>query len=94
MMISATKVGISVEMTNKMLRTVNRNIFLQNAGITLARAVNARQEFDYLCLLWHYEGLDMKRCACGRVFKRGGWARNHMYKLGHQPRGGDDAATN
>lgn len=45
--ISATEVGVSVELTNKMLRTVNRDDFLRNSGRAMASAINVKQEQDY-----------------------------------------------
>ena len=44
--VSATEVGVSVELTNKMLRTVNRDEFLSNAGKAMASAINVKQEQD------------------------------------------------
>lgn len=48
--ISATEVGVSVELTNKMLRTVNRDTFLRDAGIAMGSAVNVKQEQDFATL--------------------------------------------
>ena len=49
--VSATEVGVSVEMTNKMLRTVNRDTFLRNAGKAMGSAINVKQEQDYATLI-------------------------------------------
>jgi hypothetical protein len=49
--ISATEVGVSVELTNKMLRTVKRDQFLRDAGKAMGSAVNVKQEQDYATLV-------------------------------------------
>jgi hypothetical protein len=49
--ISATEVGVGVELTNKMLRTVKRDQFLRNAGIAMASAINVKEEQDFATLL-------------------------------------------
>ena len=49
--VSATEVGVSVEMTNKMLRTVNRDEFLRKAGVAMASAINVKQEQDFATLI-------------------------------------------
>ena len=49
--ISATEVGVSVEMTNKMLRTVKRDEFLRNAGKAMGSAINVKQEQDFATLI-------------------------------------------
>lgn len=49
--ISATEVGVSVLLTNKMLRTVNRDEFLRAAGKAMGSAVNVKQEQDFATLV-------------------------------------------
>ncbi len=49
--ISATEVGVSVELTNKMLRTVSRDNFLRKAGVAMASAINVKQEQDFATLI-------------------------------------------
>lgn len=49
--VSALEVGVSVEMTNKMLRTVNRDEFLRNAGKAMGSAINVKQEQDFATLI-------------------------------------------
>ena len=49
--ISATEVGVSVELTNKMLRTVRRDEFLRNAGRAMGSAINVKQEQDFATLI-------------------------------------------
>lgn len=49
--ISATEVGVSVELTNKMLRTINRDQFLRDAGRAMASAINVKQEQDTATLI-------------------------------------------
>lgn len=49
--VSATEVGVAVEMTKKMLRTVGRNDFLRRAGLTMGSAVNVKQEQDYATII-------------------------------------------
>ena len=44
--ISATEVGVSVEVTKKNLRTIKGSEFLRNAGKAMASAVNVKQEQD------------------------------------------------
>lgn len=44
--VSATEVGASVELSNKMLRTVKRDEFLRDAGKAIASAINVKQEQD------------------------------------------------
>ena len=54
--ISATEVGVAVELTNKMLRTVKRDDFLRNAGIAMASAINVKQEQDFATLIDGFSG--------------------------------------
>src|SRR3990172_2198858 len=49
--VSATEVGVSVELTNKMLRTVKRDQFLRDAGKAMGSAINVKQEQDYATLI-------------------------------------------
>lgn len=44
--VSATEVGASVELTNKMLRTVRRDDFLRRAGQAIASGINVKEEQD------------------------------------------------
>ena len=44
--VSATEVGVSVEITKKNLRTVKGDEFLRNAGKAMGSAVNVKQEQD------------------------------------------------
>src|SRR3990167_3024134 len=44
--VSATEVGVAVELTNKMLGTVQRDEFLRNAGKAMGSAVNVKEEQD------------------------------------------------
>ena len=48
--ISATEVGVAVEVTNKNLRTVKRDDFLRKAGIAMGSAINVKQEQDFATL--------------------------------------------
>ena len=45
--ISATEVGVAVELTNKMLRTVRRDEFLREAGKAMGSAINVKEEQDF-----------------------------------------------
>jgi hypothetical protein len=49
--ISATEVGVSVEFTNKMLRTIRRDQMLRDAGTAMGSAVNVKQEQDFATLI-------------------------------------------
>jgi len=49
--ISATEVGVAVELTNKMLRTVRRDEFLREAGKAMGSAINVKQEQDFATLI-------------------------------------------
>ena len=49
--ISATEVGAAVLLTNKMLRTVSRDMFLREAGVAMASAINVKQEQDFATLI-------------------------------------------
>lgn len=68
--ISATEVGVSVELTNKMLRTVRRDKFLRDAGRAMASAVNVKQEQDFATLIDGYSntvGLDGAAATIGQL---------------------------
>lgn len=45
--ISATEVGVSVLLTDKMLRTVKRNEFIRMTGEAMGSAINVKQEQDF-----------------------------------------------
>ena len=49
--VSATEVGVSVEITKKNLRTVKGDEFLRNAGKAMASAINVKQEQDCATLV-------------------------------------------
>ena len=49
--ISATEVGVSVELTRKMLRTVKGSEFLRKAGIAMGSAINVKEEQDFATLI-------------------------------------------
>lgn len=49
--ISATEVGVSVEVTKKNLRTIKGDQFLRDAGKAMASAVNVKQEQDCATLV-------------------------------------------
>ena len=55
--VSATEVGVSVELTNKMLRTVKRDQFLREAGAAMGSAINVKQEQDFATLIDGYGGV-------------------------------------
>jgi len=68
--ISATEVGVSVELTNKMLRTVNLDEFLRNAGEAMASAINVKQEQDFASLIDGFGtvvGLDGSSASIGQL---------------------------
>lgn len=68
--ISATEVGVSVELTNKMLRTVNRDKFLRDAGTSMGSAINVKQEQDFATLIDAYSnvvGLDGAAATIGQL---------------------------
>ena len=49
--VSATEVGVSVQITNKNLRTVKKDEFLRNAGKAMASAIKVKQEQDCATLV-------------------------------------------
>lgn len=68
--ISATEVGVSVEITNKNLRTINGDAFLRSAGVAMASAINVKQEQDFATLIDAYGtvvGLDGSPATIGQL---------------------------
>ena len=68
--ISATEVGVSVELTKKMLRSVNRDEFLRNAGKAIGSAINVKQEQDFATLIDGFGtavGLDGASATLGQL---------------------------
>ena len=68
--ISATEVGVAVELTNKMLRTVKRDDFLRKAGVAMASAVNVKQEQDLATIVDGFGtavGLDGASATIGQL---------------------------
>jgi hypothetical protein len=68
--VSATEVGVSVRMTKKMLRTVQRDKFLRDAGKAMGSAVNVKQEQDYATLIDGYSnvvGVDGASSTIGQL---------------------------
>lgn len=68
--ISATEVGVSVLLTNKMLRTVSRNEFLRNAGKAMGSAINVKEEQDFATLIDGFGttvGLDGAAATLGQL---------------------------
>lgn len=68
--ISATEVGVSVELTNKMLRTVKSDEFLRKAGIAMGSAINVKQEQDFATLIDGFGtviGLDGSSATIGQL---------------------------
>lgn len=68
--IAATEVGVSVELTNKMLRTVNRDQFLRDAGRAMGMAINVKQEQDFATLIDGFAtlvGLDGAAAVLGHL---------------------------
>ena len=68
--VSATEVGVSVELTNKMLRTVGRDDFLRKAGKAMASAINVKQEQDFATLIDGFGtvvGLDGASATLGQL---------------------------
>ena len=49
--VTATEVGVSVELTEKMLRTVGRDDFLRMSGEAMASAINVKEEQDFATLI-------------------------------------------
>ena len=68
--ISATEVGVSVLLTNKMLRTVGRDDFLRQAGVAMSSAVNVKQEQDFATIgdgFGNVVGLDGAAAVLGHL---------------------------
>ena len=68
--ISATEVGVAVELTKKMLRTVNRDDFLRKAGVAMGSAMNVKQEQDFATLVDGFGtvvGLDGSAATIGQL---------------------------
>ena len=68
--VSATEVGVAVEMTNKMLRTVSRDQFLRDAGKAMGSAINVKQEQDFATLIDGFGtsvGLDGASATLGQL---------------------------
>jgi len=68
--ISSTEVGVSVELTNKMLRTVKRDQFLRKAGKAMGSAINVKQEQDFATLVDGFGtvvGLDGSSATIGQL---------------------------
>ena len=68
--VSATEVGVSVEITNKMLRTVKRDSFLRMAGEAMGSAINQKQEQDFATLIDGFSnavGLDGASATIGQL---------------------------
>lgn len=68
--VSATEVGVSVLLTNKMLRTVSRDQFLRDSGSAMASAINVKQEQDYATLIDGFSnvvGLDGSAATIGQL---------------------------
>ncbi len=68
--ISATEVGVSVELTKKMLRTVRRDDFLRRAGVAMGSAINVKEEQDFATLIdgfGNFVGLDGASATLGQV---------------------------
>lgn len=49
--VSATEVGVSVEISKKMLRTVTRDDFLRKVGLIMGSAINVKEEQDFAALI-------------------------------------------
>src|SRR3990167_1272665 len=68
--VSATEVGVAVELTNKMLRTINRDEFLRDAGKAMGSAINVKQEQDFATLIDGFGtavGLDGSTATLGQL---------------------------
>ena len=68
--VSATEVGVAVELTNKMLRTVGRDDFLRKAGKAMASAINVKEEQDFATLIDGFGnavGLDGASATIGQL---------------------------
>jgi len=68
--VSATEVGVAVELTNKMLRTINRDEFLRDAGKAMGSAINVKEEQDFATLIDGFGtavGLDGASATLGQL---------------------------
>jgi hypothetical protein len=68
--VSATEVGVAVELTNKMLRTINRDEFLRDAGKAMGSAINIKEEQDFATLIDGFGtpvGLDGASATLGQL---------------------------
>lgn len=68
--VSATEVGVAVEVTNKALRTMKRDEFLRKTGVAMASAVNVKQEQDFATLIDGFGtavGLDGSSATLGNL---------------------------
>ena len=68
--VSATEVGVSVLLTNKMLRTVKRDNFLRMAGQAMGSAINVKEEQDFATLIdgfGNVVGLDGASATVGQL---------------------------
>ena len=68
--VSATEVGSSVLLTNKMLRTVRRDDFLRMAGQAMGSGINVKQEQDFATLIDGFGnavGLDGSSATVGNL---------------------------
>ena len=68
--VSSTEVGVSVELTEKMLRTVKRDSFLRMAGEAMGSAINVKQEQDFAALIDGFGtavGLDGASATLGQL---------------------------
>ena len=68
--ISATEVGVTVDLTKKMLRTVRRDKFLRDAGNAMGSAVNVKQEQDFATMIdgfSNFVGLDGAAATIGQL---------------------------
>jgi len=68
--VSATEVGVSVEVTNKNLRTIKGDQFIRDIGIAMGSAVNVKQEQDFATLIDGFGtavGLDGASATIGQL---------------------------
>ena len=68
--ISATEVGVSVEITNKNLRTIKGDKFLRDIGMAMGSAINVKEEQDFATLIDGFGtvvGLDGSSATIGQL---------------------------
>lgn len=68
--VSSNEVGVSVQLTKKMLRTVSRDNFLRMAGEAMASAISVKQEQDFATLIDGFGnavGLDGASATLGQL---------------------------